>query len=577
VLDFLSLTNFKSFKELELEIRPITVLIGVNGAGKTSILRFLRMIQQTIEERHTDSVSPLRLNGSLTQLGEAKKVLPGFEGDKEWSFEIGLTKGRFRNVLNESFDLISSGFRQSIDRLAFYLERTARRDPDIQGSIRHVYDEFKRFDESTKRGKERGFSELSKLTEQYVALQNTYKSLNRSTKERELSDDELSLSDFRWLNMRGGPRSVRRLLSADSISVGDADTVKTVAQKLALIESDEFSLEYSFRLNKDGKGFDVSKIEIKSGTKVAIGVVVNGSTISKITSDFIAEETLSKHKSSLSNVIDQRKSVFEVISSKTNGSITSLFVLSLLENAAEHVQKSITQTQISHIGPIRHLFDRYIVSTYKPSSLPTLDALELSTALSKDDIRKSADKWFNEFQIRFEVNEITELLRELVAVQTDSGLQLSISDVGFGYSQVLPVIVECFRLKPDSLCMIEQPEVHLHPKMQAKLADFFIDMSGAGKKRGSVQRRFLIETHSENLLKRLRRRIAEGVIAAEDVSINYVERGSEAGCSVLRRVSISNDGHIDWPKAFYITDLDDTRAFVKSMVRKKGNAFSEGE
>jgi predicted ATPase len=79
---------------------------------------------------------------------------------------------------------------------------------------------------------------------------------------------------------------------------------------------------------------------------------------------------------------------------------------------------------------------------------------------------------------------------------------INLSDMGYGASQVLPVIVQSVLAKEGSLVIIEQPELHLHPRAQAQLADLFIKMKSIGV-------RFLIETHSENLLLRFRRRIAQ--------------------------------------------------------------------
>ena len=86
--------------------------------------------------------------------------------------------------------------------------------------------------------------------------------------------------------------------------------------------------------------------------------------------------------------------------------------------------------------------------------------------------------------------------------QSDGDLSIPITDVGFGFSQVLPVVVLGLSAPVGSLIVFEQPEIHLHPRLQARLADFFITLGLSG-------RRLLIETHSDHLLNRLRRRIAE--------------------------------------------------------------------
>ncbi|RYZ75918.1 MAG: hypothetical protein EOP04_32710, partial [Proteobacteria bacterium] len=99
--------------------------------------------------------------------------------------------------------------------------------------------------------------------------------------------------------------------------------------------------------------------------------------------------------------------------------------------------------------------------------------------------------------------------------------ELDIADVGFGISQILPVIVQCFLSKTNSFTVIEQPEIHLHPKMQADLTDLFIEVLGDEK-----DKCLIVETHSEYLLNRLRLRIAQGKISRDDVAIYFVEPAS---------------------------------------------------
>ncbi len=80
--------------------------------------------------------------------------------------------------------------------------------------------------------------------------------------------------------------------------------------------------------------------------------------------------------------------------------------------------------------------------------------------------------------------------------------KVTIADVGFGLSQVLPIIVMGIRASEGNLLLFEQPEIHLHPRLQANIADFFISLAKSGK-------RLIIETHSDYLINRVRRRIAE--------------------------------------------------------------------
>ena len=146
-------------------------------------------------------------------------------------------------------------------------------------------------------------------------------------------------------------------------------------------------------------------------------------------------------------------------------------------------------------------------------------------------------------------------IRELLLIDKRTRTIVSHRDVGVGISQILPVLVGAFANKRQIIA-IEQPELHLHPALQAELGDVFIESS-----LGSKKNTFLLETHSEHLILRIMRRIREttegklpdGIprITPEDVSIIYVQpRGTSSIARVLR---LDDEGQfIDpWPGGFF--------------------------
>ena len=130
--------------------------------------------------------------------------------------------------------------------------------------------------------------------------------------------------------------------------------------------------------------------------------------------------------------------------------------------------------------------------------------------------------------------------------------KINFADMGFGLSQVLPLIVESVVCSPSSLLVFEQPEIHLNPKLQAVLAELLALRS---KQEGFT----IVETHSEHLLLRLRRLVATGEVDASDVALYYVERSGDH--STVREVSIESNGHIreeEWPSGFFGESLDES-------------------
>ena len=143
------------------------------------------------------------------------------------------------------------------------------------------------------------------------------------------------------------------------------------------------------------------------------------------------------------------------------------------------------------------------------------------------------------------------------------GIEANVRDVGFGISQVLPIVVQS-RFSEKQMLLIEQPEIHLHPAHQAELGDLFI-RSALGEQRNT----FLLETHSEHLILRILRRIRETTekgkpsdpdippIRPEDVSVLYVQP-SKSGARVIQ-IPVTEDGDFarNWPGGFFSERVED--------------------
>jgi predicted ATPase len=147
--------------------------------------------------------------------------------------------------------------------------------------------------------------------------------------------------------------------------------------------------------------------------------------------------------------------------------------------------------------------------------------------------------------------------------------EVKITDVGFGISQVLPALVQAFYCPPHSTVWMEQPEIHLHPQVQAELADVFISATQAreGGKPRDVQ--LIVESHSEHFLNRLQRRVAEGVIEPKDVAVYFCRRAGAA--TELEPLKLNMFGEIEnWPENFFGDEMADIAGrTIAAMKRKK--------
>lgn len=156
-----------------------------------------------------------------------------------------------------------------------------------------------------------------------------------------------------------------------------------------------------------------------------------------------------------------------------------------------------------------------------------------------------------------------------VLIKTHAGAsEVKITDVGFGVSQVLPALVQAFYCPSYSTVWMEQPEIHLHPQVQAELADVFISATQArenGKER-NVQ--LIIESHSEHFLNRLQRRVAEGAIAPEDVAVYFCHRPD--GTTALEPLRLNLLGEIEnWPVNFFGDEMADISARTLAAMQRR--------
>jgi predicted ATPase len=173
----------------------------------------------------------------------------------------------------------------------------------------------------------------------------------------------------------------------------------------------------------------------------------------------------------------------------------------------------------------------------------------------------------------FEVQPLGDHRKEyevLVRTSTRSP-KVKLTDVGFGVSQVLPVIVECFYVPRRSIVIFEQPEIHLHPRVQADLADLFIDAIHA--REGGVHRncQFIIESHSEHFLRRLQRRIAEEQLAPSDAALYFVH--TQTDVARLEELKVDIFGNIlNWPEGFFGDEMEDLVARTEAQARRTSKA-----
>ena len=170
----------------------------------------------------------------------------------------------------------------------------------------------------------------------------------------------------------------------------------------------------------------------------------------------------------------------------------------------------------------------------------------------------------------FRVNPISRQRQEYeVKIRTKGSIDwVDLPDVGFGISQVLPVLVQCFYAPPGSIILMEQPEIHLHPNAQSALADVMIDVINSKENGKDRNIQLVIETHSEHFLRRLQRRIAEDMVPESKVSAYFANISKTP--ATLDPLEINLFGNIsNWPENFFGSEMEDITSHAKAVMKKQ--------
>jgi predicted ATPase len=268
----------------------------------------------------------------------------------------------------------------------------------------------------------------------------------------------------------------------------------------------------------------------------------------------------------------------EIASRYVNASFTSDLSLSLLRQLRN----------LHYLGPLRTKPERsYFWSGERPLDVGFDGANSVPALLAAGDVRISRAKHQHTQSLREAVADWLRTfgLAESFSAKPTGASQLyevgvrasgtktttSLPDVGFGVSQALPVIVEVLYAQSNSTLIIEQPELHLHPRAAAYLADLFTQSihSRIGGKDRELQ--MLIETHSEHFVYRLQRLIAEKKVSETAIAFFVCRPGSEG--STIERLRINEFGDIEnWPDDFFGDEMTDTRMRLEAISSRLAEA-----
>lgn len=216
---------------------------------------------------------------------------------------------------------------------------------------------------------------------------------------------------------------------------------------------------------------------------------------------------------------------------------------------------------IRHLSPVRDESQRVIMASTPPYdnvgqkgefALPHLQQMEDERADQYELVLQYLQSVVNIDRVRFRTS--SGYISQALGRNQTTGADVLIADFGFGVSQCLPILVQGAIMPPYSTLMVEQPEAQLHPTAQLELGNFFADL---WKQRQVAS---IIETHSDNILLRLRRLIARGDLPHQNVSVAYFTFDEDDGnMPIVRNLDINEDGSMQpgLPMEFFGADIEE--------------------
>ena len=240
-------------------------------------------------------------------------------------------------------------------------------------------------------------------------------------------------------------------------------------------------------------------------------------------------------------------------------------VFELANTAYRHLEK------ISYLGPLRAAPRRtHQWNQQRPGNLGSDGGSAIKALLAsandrgdRDQLVKDVGRWLHRMGVAddLQVHQLGNSTHYEIRVLKNH-LDCNLLDVGFGISQVLPVLTLAYFAPRNSTVIIEEPEIHLHPLAQSLLAELFVEVS----QQRNIQ--FLIETHSEHIFRRLQFLVADRRISPDRCRLYFVERDID-GRSSLRGLDLDAYGRVsNWPKHFFGDAVGETERQMGRMMER---------
>jgi len=560
MINKITIQNFKSIKDkVEIDLKPITLLFGPNSAGKSTVVQAIHYMKEILDRNNTDP-GKTELGGEAVDLGGFANLVNRKEGDPENNYKFVPIVLGFEIEEDDWLEPYYDGLLQNNGYDPYYIETTIEWDENLGKPIVKKYDVHIN-NEFIGRIEMDGWN-VDDETENATGLQKLRYHSRLYGKQPKFKISKLNLNHPNLLWTANYDVSEEEEEPEQKLK----DIIEEIPDNLIDIEEGKMGLfvyynENAFPKNKPIKIYlsDLQRTPKEAGKD---------------------EEDSSEYEEHLKQI---------------NNTLSQIFCTPI------HWMREVLKN-FCYIGPIRTIPER----NFNPERFPIegrwsdgLGAWDLLYRKFKSDkesdkkLLKDVNKWMDELDTGYsiivkEYKEIdldnpiimgideqgrmlddgAEIRRSFEKIPTQIHLQLfehknriyvSAKDIGSGIAQVLPIVVGTVDWER-RLLTVEQPELHIHPAIQQKLADMLIPFTN--------DNRFIIfETHSEHIMLRLLRRIGETTenklekpeyaLKPDDVSVVYVEPTDEGVKMTQLPIDETGEFTEKWPRGFFEERIED--------------------
>ena len=526
----IELNNFRSLKDTGLqELSPITILVGKNSSGKSSFLRAFPLLKQSIEKRTS---GPILWSGDVddyVDFGSFSETVTN-DGSKSIAFKfyfkisdyIGFRhRSKKGNDLNLSFKIVvnSDAGKDYVDSFILGLNSTifsfdlTRNNICIQEKNEYI-----------------NFENL-----ETVFVDNRMYLLTSGRTYTDCSAFGFSLPDIKPLLFKqwdSNKKQINMVLKEFDLSIRDFSVFLTFWGK--------------YLINDSNTNIEKLTESIYSEDEIQFAFNQNKQIVA-----VLLEQLNKKHI---------RKNELIAFSKL-------MFAYSIFEKADNYIKNYFKN--VHYIAPLRATAERYY--RLRNLAVDEVDYQGKNLAIFINSLNNKQLKNFQEWTLNhFGFSVFTDKSKghiSLLIKLEGSSKKINLSDTGFGYSQILPIITQIWELSSrtskdsdsmedgDSLIplvvAIEQPELHLHPSIQAKLAKSFIACIKLAYDHG-YKLQLLLETHSETIVNCFGKAIAKGLLDSKDISVILFEKTDASGLTIVKKSTYDDNGFLlDWPYGFF--------------------------